>query len=92
MFQKNPNVSPGKWWGRGKFPKVAKPVLGESLNIEHLMPTHISRDTVVKFHDRSEFLEVRLQDFLFICFKKCKFLIQNVLGYNIYNLPKDIRI
>ena len=58
LFQKNPNGNPGKWWLRNRFPKVAKPVLGESLNMEHLMPTHISRDTIVKFHDRTEFLEV----------------------------------
>ena len=32
-------------------------MLGEQLNMEHMMATHISRDTVIKYHDRAEFLE-----------------------------------
>ena len=59
LFQKNPNGTPGKWWKKGRFPRVSKPVLGEQLNMEHLMANHISRDTIIKYHDRAEFLEAK---------------------------------
>ena len=34
-------------------------MLGEQINMEHLMVTHISRDTVIKYHDLTEFLEAK---------------------------------
>ena len=39
------------------FPKISRPVLGEQLALDHMMSSHVSRDTCIKFHNREEFLE-----------------------------------
>lgn len=58
MLGKNPNNSdPGSWWK--EIPDVARPRLAETQQFGHITPCHIARETVWKFHDRREFLELR---------------------------------
>ena len=57
---RNPNAAPAEWIGGEKqWPRVARPAVGQLLEMAHICPAHVAPEAVLSFHDTFKYLELK---------------------------------
>ena len=57
---KNPNAAPAEWIGGEKlWPRVARPAVGQLLEMAHICPAHLAPKAVLSLHDTHKYLELK---------------------------------
>ena len=53
------NSAPESYYSKGAFARVEKPILGETLYLEHIMPNNVNPSVKCKMHDRCAMFEIK---------------------------------
>lgn len=60
MLGRNPNAAPSEWIGGEKqWPRVARPAVGQLLEMAHICPAHVAPEAVLSWHDSHKYLELK---------------------------------